>query len=53
MIGEAVGHAQPVTTTRYAHLGRDPVRDMAEGVGKRITAAGADVSAGDVVALRK
>ena len=35
LIGKALGHASSRTTERYAHLADDPVRDMAETVGKR------------------
>lgn len=35
MIGKALGHRQPSTTQRYAHLADDPVRAMAERVGQR------------------
>ena len=42
LIGKALGHASSRTTERYAHLADDPVRDMAETVGKRFAPAGAD-----------
>lgn len=54
VIGKALGHAQPVTTARYAHLGRDPVRDLAEGVGKAImrpVTGGAEIV--DLISERK
>lgn len=35
MIGKALGHRQPSTTQRYAHLADDPLRAMAERVGQR------------------
>ncbi|MBI1256528.1 MAG: tyrosine-type recombinase/integrase [Chloroflexi bacterium] len=36
LIGKALGHSQPSTTARYAHLAQDPVSKMAEAVGERI-----------------
>jgi integrase len=36
LIGKALGHTQAATTQRYAHLGHDPVRDLAEKIGQRI-----------------
>jgi integrase len=39
LIGKALGHSQAATTQRYAHLGADPVRDLAESVGARIMRA--------------
>jgi integrase len=39
MIGKLLGHSQPVTTARYAHLAADPMRAAAELVGAKIAAA--------------
>jgi integrase len=39
MIGKLLGHSQPATTARYAHLAADPVRQMNEDVGQRIAGA--------------
>jgi integrase len=39
MIGALLGHTQPATTARYAHLAADPVRAAAEVVGRQLTAA--------------
>lgn len=50
LIGKALGHAQAATTARYAHLGNDPVRDLAEKIGERIMGARADAGATDNVA---
>jgi integrase len=33
LIGQMLGHTQPVTTARYAHLFDDPLRQAAETVG--------------------
>ncbi len=39
IIGALLGHTQPQTTARYAHLAADPVKAAAETVGARIAAA--------------
>jgi integrase len=39
MIGKLLGHNQPATTARYAHLAADPVRAAAALVGTEISAA--------------
>jgi integrase len=39
VIGKLLGHSQPVTTGRYAHLAADPVRAASNLVGTRISAA--------------
>lgn len=54
LIGKALGHSQSATTARYAHLGTDPVRDLAEQVGRTIM-SGVERSAksADVVILRR
>jgi integrase len=39
MIGALLGHSQPSTTARYAHLAADPLRRAADLIGSRITAA--------------
>jgi integrase len=45
IIGKMLGHSQPATTARYAHLADDPVRAASHEVGRRIaTAMGGDVS---------
>jgi integrase len=40
MIGALLGHAEPTTTARYAHLLADPLRQVTERVGAEIVAAG-------------
>ena len=54
LIGKALGHSQAATTARYSHLGHDPVRDMAEKIGRTIM-GGVERSAkaGDVVTFRR
>ena len=39
MIGALLGHTQPATTQRYAHLADDPLRQATTLVGDRIAAA--------------
>lgn len=39
LIGALLGHTQPQTTARYAHLAADPLRQATELVGRRIAAA--------------
>ena len=36
MIGKLLGHSQPRTTARYAHLAADPMHEAAELIGNRI-----------------
>jgi integrase len=36
MIGKLLGHTQPATTARYAHLGTDPMRAASDLVGGKI-----------------
>jgi Phage integrase family len=39
MIGKLLGHSQPATTARYAHLAADPVLTASDLVGNEIMAA--------------
>ena len=39
MIGALLGHSQPATTARYAHLAADPMQRAAELVGHRLSRA--------------
>jgi integrase len=39
-IGALLGHSQPATTARYAHLFDDPLRQATERVGEIVTASG-------------
>jgi integrase len=48
LIGALLGHSNPKTTHRYAHLQLDPLRDAAERVGATVTGAGN----GEVVPLK-
>jgi integrase len=49
LIGRLLGHTQPRTTQRYAHLADDPLRDAANKIASAITKAG---KGGKVVQLR-
>jgi len=54
LIGKALGHSQAATTSRYAHLGNDPVRDLAERIGTTIMGATtADKPAAPVLPLKR
>lgn len=50
MIGALLGHTQPATTARYAHLAADPLKQATDLIGQRIAAAMAGKSA-EVVPL--
>ncbi|MHA6687665.1 tyrosine-type recombinase/integrase [Mesorhizobium sp. A556] len=39
LIGKLLGHSQPATTARYAHLDADPVRRASNQIGQRIAEA--------------
>ena len=39
VIGKLLGHSQPATTARYAHLADDPVKAASDAVGRYIAAA--------------
>jgi hypothetical protein len=39
VIGKLLGHTQPATTARYAHLSADPIRAANNLIGAAITAA--------------
>jgi integrase len=39
LIGKLLGHRQTATTARYAHLAADPVRDLADQIGRQIQTA--------------
>jgi integrase len=45
IIGKMLGHSQPATTARYAHLASDPVKAAAATVAGKIAAAMAEGSA--------
>jgi len=39
MTGALLGHSQPQTTARYAHLDGDPLKQAAEIIGQKIAEA--------------
>ncbi|HEY1979304.1 MAG TPA: tyrosine-type recombinase/integrase [Xanthobacteraceae bacterium] len=39
IVGKLLGHTQPSTTARYAHLDADPVRRASQSIGQTISAA--------------
>lgn len=39
IIGKLLGHSQPATTARYAHLDNDPLRRASESIGGRLATA--------------
>ena len=51
VIGKMLGHSQPATTARYAHLADDPVKAASDAVGKHIAAAMEGRTSGEVVSL--
>jgi integrase len=52
IIGRLLGHTQPSTTARYAHLDNDPLRRASEAIAGRISAAMNSNGKGLVVPLR-
>jgi integrase len=46
IVGALLGHTQPGTTARYAHLYDDPLREATERVGAVVSAAGKGETAG-------
>src|SRR5262249_27533110 len=52
MIGKLLGHSQPQTTARYAHLDHDPVKAANEAIGRRIAAALDGKNSASVVGLK-
>jgi len=51
IIGRMLGHTQPATTARYAHLAADPVAAAAAAVADKIAAAMAGTAAAEVIPL--
>jgi hypothetical protein len=39
IVGKLLGHLQPATTARYAHLDADPMRRAVDTIGATISAA--------------
>jgi site-specific recombinase XerD len=53
VIGALLGHTQPGTTARYAHLFDDPLRAATERVGAIVSGNGADKPAAEVIELKE
>jgi integrase len=56
IIGKLLGHTQPSTTARYAHLDADPLRRASEHIGTRLAAARGDLKPhlrGEVIAMEQ
>ncbi len=51
VLGALLGHRQPGTTARYAHLADDPLRKATNGIGNRISAAMSGAANADVLPL--
>ncbi len=51
VIGKMLGHSQPQTTARYAHLADDPVKAATDAVGRHIAAAMDGADNGEVAEL--
>jgi integrase len=52
IVGKLLGHSQPSTTARYAHLDADPVRRASNTIGNQIAAALGNADKPSVVNLR-
>ena len=53
VIGALLGHTQPGTTARYAHLFDDPLRAATERVGAIVTGNGGDKPAAEVIEISR
>ena len=53
VIGKLLGHSQPSTTARYAHLDADPMRRAVETIGATIAAAMDGPSVGVIVPMKR
>src|SRR5262245_29102773 len=55
IIGKLLGHTQPSTTARYAHLDTDPLRRASEHIGSELAAAMGDLKSqakGEVIPMQ-
>ncbi len=53
LIGKLLGHSQPATTARYAHLADDPVKAASDAVGRHIASAMDSGRSGELVDLAR
>lgn len=53
IIGKLLGHSQPQTTARYAHLDNDPLRRASDTIGATLVAAMSDKTGAKIVKLQK
>jgi integrase len=53
LIGKVLGHSQPGTTARYAHLAADPVRQVSEDTARRISQAMNPVTSAEIIPITK
>jgi integrase len=53
IIGKLLGHSQPATTARYAHLDADPMRRVVDQIGNTINAAMNRTPGAEIVLLRR
>ena len=53
MVGALLGHSQPQTTDRYAHLAADPMRAASDAIAKRIAASLAPAEVSNVLSIRQ
>jgi integrase len=53
IVGKLLGHSNPQTTSRYAHLDNDPLRRASEKIGGTIAAALDGSKRGEVVPLKR
>jgi integrase len=51
VIGALLGHTQPGTTARYAHLFDDPLRVATERVGAIVTGSGDDKPSAELIRI--
>ena len=53
VIGKMLGHSQPATTARYAHLADDPVKAASDAVGRHIASLMDRQTRGEVLDLNR
>lgn len=53
IVGKLLGHSQPSTTQRYAHLADDPLRRASNAIGATLAAAMGEVNTAKVIELRR